>query len=170
MIFRKADLQSINPTRLSAQSGPISIHAVYRKRQILSTAPKYLPPVTTTNPARKRHCHSGATVPPCDRQTSKQVWKKWRPTPVNMLNFSSIRKFERRAPINVISYIVLFLKAIKTLLDTCSQCRLRDPEFAKKHKTSSTIRSIGFQNLNTCEHPYSKYEFSRTPLWSKSLI
>ena len=152
MVLRKEDLQSINPATVPAQSAPLSIQAVCRKRQILPTTPRYLPPLTRTTPARKRHCYSRAIVLQCDRQTIKQFWKTWR------------------APINVISYIILFLKAINTLLDTCSNCRLRDPEFAKKHATSSTVRRNGFQNLNTCGPPVSKNEFSRTPFRSKRLI
>ena len=113
MILGKEDLQSINPTRVPAQSAPLSIPTVCRKRQILSTTPRYLPPLTRTNPARKRHCHSRATVPPCDRQTSKKFWEKWRLTRVITLNISGIRNSERQTPTNVI-YIILFLKAINT--------------------------------------------------------
>jgi hypothetical protein len=91
-------------------------------------------------------------VLPCDRQTSKQFWKKWR------------------TPFIVKSYIILFLQAINTLLDTCSLSRLRNPEFSKKRATSSTTRSIRIQNLNTCGTPVSNYEFSRTSLWSERLI
>jgi len=114
MIFGKEDIQSINPTTVPAQSAPLFILAACRKRWILSTTPQYLPPIKRTNPTRNRHCHSRATVLPCDQQTSKQFWKK------------------RRAPIKVISCIILFLKAINTLLDTCSRWRLGDPEFQKK--------------------------------------
>jgi hypothetical protein len=122
MIFVKEELQSNNPTTVPAQSGALSLSAVCRKRQTLSTRPRYLPSLTRTNLAEKRHYHNRATVLPCDRQTSKQVWKEWFLTPVTTLNFRSIRKSERQSPINLKSYIILFLKAINTLLDTFSNC------------------------------------------------
>jgi hypothetical protein len=71
IIFGKEDIQSIIPTTVPAQSAPLSILADCRKRQILSTTPRYLPPIKRTNPTRNRHYHSRATVLPCDRQTSK---------------------------------------------------------------------------------------------------
>jgi hypothetical protein len=70
MIFGKEDLQSINPTRVAAQSAPLSIPAVCRKRQILSTTSRYLPPLTRTHPARKRHC---IAEPLCSRAIDKQI-------------------------------------------------------------------------------------------------
>ena len=134
------------------------------------TTPMYLPPLTGTNQARKRHFHNRATVQPCDRQISKQVWKKWRLTHITILNLSNIRKSEKKTQINVICYIILFLKAINALLENCSHCIFLDPEFAKKHRASSTELSIGFQNINMCGTPVPKYEVSRTALWSKSVI